>query len=163
MELSDEQRRDLSFVSHTAIIEAAPARVFAIIEDPALVSDLMPRFLQAELVKGPWMMREGERIEMRLHFWGRQLDWQLEVTEYVRGERIVHRLEAGPLPEFEHRQLVQTTETGGTRLVDLVQYRVRFGLLGRLFDRVVLRTDVERILVHRAARLRQMLAAGAPD
>ena len=147
----------LTHLSRAELLVGAPARVFAILEDPALAADLYPAFLQARLVAGPWMMREGERVKLELTFWGVAFPWHLAVEDYERGERFVHRMVKGPLRSFSHRHLVQPAEGGQTRVVDLVSYDVGYGLLGRAFDRVVLKRDLEQALVHRNRRLAQML------
>ena len=158
MDLSQENRaRGLSYVSRAEVVAARPDRVFAVLEDPALLADLTPAFLAPRLVRGPWLMRAGERIEMEMSYWGFDFEWRLEVVAYARGSEITHRLVAGPLPFFEHRQLVQPAGEGETRLVDLISYRVGYGLAGRLFDRLVLKSDLEHALIHRNQRLRQLL------
>ena len=42
MELPEDQR--LSFISRTGVVEAPPERVFAVLEDPPLLADLLPDF-----------------------------------------------------------------------------------------------------------------------
>jgi len=60
---------------------------------------------------------------------------------------------SGPLKDMRHvHQFL--TERGGTLMVDTFEYRLAFGLFGRVADRVAVERHLRRLLTERAAYLK---------
>jgi ligand-binding SRPBCC domain-containing protein len=136
---------------------AAPReRVFAVLEDPRLADRLHPPFLRVEVVSAPWMPRAGASASLRLTYRGASFDLVTEIAEYRRGALFLERQRSGPFARWEHAVHLED-DAGGTRVTEVLAYEVALGLLGRLFDRLALKRDLEEVLASRSERLRALL------
>jgi ligand-binding SRPBCC domain-containing protein len=74
----------------------------------------------------------------------------------------VDEQESGPFKSWRHEHEFRQLENGTTGLTDRVTYAVRFGVLGRLADRLFVRRQIDAMFRHRHAVLPRLLADPAP-
>jgi ligand-binding SRPBCC domain-containing protein len=65
--------------------------------------------------------------------------------ELERPHRFVDQQTRGPFRSFHHEHLFELTE-GGTRMVDKIRFDAPLGLLGRLVERLVLASYLQRLI-----------------
>ena len=157
----------------TGLVRAAPDRVFAVLEDPKLGDSLLPPFLRLAVVSSPWMPRPGDRTRLEASYRGSSFAIETELAEYRRGSFLLERQtgDRGPFVSLEHaihveREVAPADPADGTpdeaisRVTEILAYDVSLGILGRLFDRLVLHRDLETALETRLTRLRALLERG---
>ena len=125
-------------------------QVFAFFSDPANLEALTPPWLAFEvLTPAPLPRGEGAVFDYRIRVRGLPIRWRTLIESFVPGERFVDRQIAGPYALWHHTHRFEDRPGGGTRMTDLVRYRLGWGPLGRLVALLWVRRDVERIFAYR--------------
>jgi hypothetical protein len=131
-------------------VPAPRSAVFPFFEDPSNLEALTPPWLRFRiLTPAPLPRGEGAVFDYRLEVRGLPLRWRTLIEAFEPGRRFVDRQIAGPYALWHHTHRFEDLPDGGTRLVDLVRYRVGWGLLGRLAHRLWVRRDLERVFAYR--------------
>jgi ligand-binding SRPBCC domain-containing protein len=134
-----------------------PAAVFAFFADAGNLEAITPPLLRFRVVTSPpIVMGPGTLIRYRLRVHGVPLGWLTEITRWEPPHLFVDEQRRGPYALWEH---IHTFEADGDETImrDVVRYRIGFGPLGMLANRLVVRRDVERIFDYRAERVAQLL------
>jgi ligand-binding SRPBCC domain-containing protein len=134
-------------------LEAAPEAVYAFHEDPRNITRISPRSLVVERVECTVPASAGDRFRLRIRQFGLPLDWTGIWEEAVGPERLVDGAVVSPFRHWRHSHLFRR-DGEGTVMTDRVEYAVRFGPLGRLLDRTLLRLVFLAMFAarHRATR-----------
>jgi ligand-binding SRPBCC domain-containing protein len=90
---------------------------------------------------------------------GQRLRLMSKVTQFDAPRSFEDEQIAGPFESFWHRHEF-SAENGVTVMTDLVRYRVPFGLIGSLVERVLLDRYLRGLLERRAAHLRALAESG---
>lgn len=144
------------------LIEASAEEAFAFIVDPANMAGVFPPEVEAEIVCAPDRLLPGMELEVRFARFGLSSNLVVRIEEIEPSWRFVYRQISGPLRAWEHVQLVEPHDRASARLTDVVSFRLPFGILGSLFDDLVARRDVERLLRARQERIALALAGARP-
>jgi len=128
-----------------------------------------PRNLEA--ITPPWLRfriqhesapAPGEGVEytygLLLH--GLPIRWKSRITDWQPGEQFVDIQLKGPYARWHHLHTFEDVP-GGTRIVDEVTYRLRFGWLGQLVAGRWVENDVRKIFDYRKQRIMDLLAGSA--
>ncbi|MBA2522945.1 MAG: SRPBCC family protein [Solirubrobacterales bacterium] len=112
---------------------------------------------------GPIEMGVGTLIRYRLRVRGIPVSWLTRIEEWEPPVRFVDRQVRGPYALWHHTHTFEPTgnvgEDGeGTLMTDVVRYRQRFGPLGAIAERLVVRRDLERIFDFRRDSIPKLLA-----
>ncbi len=95
----------------------------------------------------------GQIIEYKISpFSGFSLPWVTEITHLKETEFFVDEQRFGPYEFWHHRHQFKSVE-GGVLMKDLLHYRLPFGVVGKLVDRLVVKKKVMSIFQHRFSRL----------
>ncbi|ACT92332.1 SRPBCC family protein [Dyadobacter fermentans] len=79
---------------------------------------------------------------------GIPLKWCTEITHVVDKQYFVDEQRFGPYA-FWHHQHRFTEQNGGVLMEDILHYKVPFGVLGNLVDRMIVNREVNAIFVYR--------------
>jgi hypothetical protein len=124
------------------------------------------------LITPPWMhfemrsplpieMGRGAQIDYRIRLLGLPMAWRTRITEWKRGERFVDIQERGPYAMWEHTH--EFRERGsGVLMTDRVDYRLPFGVIGRVTRALAVRATLSAIFDFRYRRV-QEIYADKPD
>ena len=77
----------------------------------------------------------------------------LRVEELTTNERFAYRQVSGVFKSWQHVQTVREHDAKTTLLTDFVDFKLPLGILGAIFDDLVIRKDMQRILNARLARI----------
>lgn len=110
------------------------------------------------LTPGPIAMSEGLRIDYRLRLQGVPFRWRSRITEWDPPHAFTDLQEKGPYLYWEHRHRFEA-EDGGTRLCDVVDYRVPFGPLVHGW---LVKPQLRRIFTYRGHVIAQRFGPGSP-
>lgn len=135
-----------------------PATVFEFFADARNLEAITPPLLRFRVVTpDPIVMGRGTLIRYRLRVRRVPVSWVTEITAWEPPHRFVDEQLTGPYALWEH---THSFESDGEETImrDVVRYRIGFGALGLLADRMLVRRDLEAIFDHRAERVRELLS-----
>lgn len=82
--------------------------------------------------------------------------WKVRITEYVPPTRMSDEQVSGPFAYWKQIRQLRIVD-GGTELVDIVEYRPPFGILGRIANALVIRRQIEEMFAYRQATTKRIL------
>jgi ligand-binding SRPBCC domain-containing protein len=127
--------------------------VFAFFSNAGNLEEITPRFLGFRiLTPGPIHMAAGTRIRYRLSLHGAPVKWTTEIRRWDPPRGFVDVQLSGPYELWHHTHRFEALN-GGTRMTDVVRYRLPFGWIGRAMNALKVRRDVERIFDYRNQRI----------
>ena len=129
---------------------------FAFFSRPENLEEITPPLLRFHIVRADRELHEGSRIEYQLRVRGVPMRWVSEITEWKPPYRFVDTQLRGPYALWRHQHTF-TTERGGTRIGDEVEYAMPLGIAGVIAHALVVRRDVESIFDYRQRRLAELL------
>ena len=142
-------------------LPGTPEAVFEFFADARNLEALTPPLLRFRVVTPePIAMGRGTLIRYELRVRRVPVNWLTEITAWEPPHRFVDEQIRGPYALWHHTHTFEALPDGGTLMRDVVRYRIGFGPLGALANRLVVRRDVEAIFDFRAQRIPALLAGG---
>jgi ligand-binding SRPBCC domain-containing protein len=130
--------------------------VFAFFADAHNLEEITPPWLGFRtLTPGPIAMAAGTQIRYQLKVHGVPVSWITEIRRWDPPSRFVDVQLSGPYTLWHHTHKFEAHH-GGTRMIDMVRYRLPFGPFGRLVNALFVRRDVERIFDYRNRRIAEI-------
>jgi hypothetical protein len=140
-------------------LEAPVSEVFPFFQDPRNLAEITPKWMSFEVVHiDDGGMRAGFKIAYRIKWMGVSLRWITRIKEYDPPHRFLDVQAKGPYKVWRHEHTFEETASG-TRMRDLVQYELPFGILGDVAHRLIVRRQLRRIFDYRARRIAKLFAA----
>jgi ligand-binding SRPBCC domain-containing protein len=145
---------------HTSMSLPLPREtVFAFFAEATNLQRITPPELGFEMVTPhPIHLREGTRIEYRLHLFGISFAWQSEIQRCYPPEEFVDVQLRGPYKCWMHTHRFRE-EDGATIIEDEVQYALPYWPFGELAYPLV-RLQLGRIFRYRQQAIRRYLVDG---
>jgi ligand-binding SRPBCC domain-containing protein len=133
---------------------------FAFFSDVSNLEALTPPWLRFRiLTPQPIALGAGALIDYRLALHRVPLRWRTRIERWEPGYCFVDGQVDGPFACWEHTHVLEE-RTGGTLILDRVEYRMPLRVLGRLAHALVVGRDLERIFDHRRDAIARMLGGG---
>ncbi len=135
------------------MIERSLGEVFPFFERPENLAAITPRWLAFSiLTPSPVPMHVDARIDYRLSLFGIPFRWRTRIERHETGRGFVDVQGSGPFALWRHTHQFEAVP-GGTRVVDVVEFRAPLGHLGSLAHAAFLDSLVRRIFTHRRGRI----------
>lgn len=119
--------------------------------DPSNLKEITPahmRFVVMSSHQGD-RMYAGQIIRYIVRpLFGIPLKWCTEITQVADRQYFVDEQRFGPYA-FWHHQHRFTEQNGGVLMEDILHYKVPFGILGSLVDRMIVNREVNSIFAYR--------------
>ncbi|MEO5940181.1 MAG: SRPBCC family protein, partial [Candidatus Limnocylindrales bacterium] len=137
--------------------------VFDFFSRPENLGRITPASMGFEFLTDDREMRADLVIRYRIRpLLGIPMTWTTKITGYEPPFRFQDTQLSGPYARWEHTHTFESVP-GGTLVHDEIAYAVPFGPLGDVANKLVVRTELERIFRHRAETIRTVFApAGEP-
>lgn len=90
----------------------------------------------------------GQSVTWRAKHFGVWQELTAKITDFESPHRFVDEMVEGAFAHFHHEHKFQPTEEG-TLMTDTFTYSVPYGLLGKLFDMLILKRYMRRFLTRR--------------
>jgi ligand-binding SRPBCC domain-containing protein len=136
--------------------------VFNFFSDAANLRTLTPPWLGFRiLTTSPIRIRAGTRIRYQLAWHGIPVSWKTEIRRWEPPFRFIDVQSARPYRLWHHTHRFQA-RAGGTRMTDVVRYRLPLGIIGRAVHSLKVRRDVERIFEYRFQRITELFTGPGP-
>ena len=131
--------------------------VFEFFSKAENLEKLTPPWLKFSIVTPPPIrMRQGLTIEYRIRVRGLSLAWLTEIERWNPPFEFIDVQLKGPYKMWRHTHHFSES-AGGTTIVDVVNYALPFGPLGRFLHWLQIRRDLDRIFDYRERRVRELL------
>ena len=146
------------------ILDVPVGEAFAFFSRAENLEAITPPLLRFRITTpGQIEMGVGALIRYRLRLHGIRVSWLTRIEEWDPPHGFVDRQVRGPFALWHHTHTFAPAGADGTHtlMVDLVRYGQRFGSLGALAERVLVRRDLDRIFDFRRDSIPELLAAGA--
>lgn len=133
--------------------------VFRFFSVPDNLSAITPPFLHFKIlsVSTP-NIEKDTRIRYQLSLHGIPINWKTLIKEWDEGNEFVDFQLSGPYKYWHHRHVFIPREQG-TLIIDRVDYRLPFGVLGDLLAGWYVKRDVSQIFAYRRQAIKRLLAA----
>ena len=143
------------------IVSASPAETFRFFEDPQNLARLTPPALNFQIVKIDGLpMATGTTIEYRIRLLGRTQRWRSLIVDYEQGHRFVDIQTSGPYSYWRHEHRFEEAD-GKTRMSDRVEYRLPYGRLGAIAQRVLVARQLRQIFDYRSRAIQSIFGESA--
>jgi len=83
---------------------------------------------------------------------GIKINWVTEITHVKNLEYFVDEQRFGPYSFWHHKHFIKEIK-GGVEMVDILDYALPFGILGRIFHPVIVRPKLNEIFNYRREKL----------
>jgi ligand-binding SRPBCC domain-containing protein len=131
--------------------------LFQFFSDARNLESLTPPWLRFHILTPPPIeMRKGTKIEYQLRVRGIPLKWLSEIERWDPPFEFVDVQIRGPYRFWRHTHRF-FEGPGGARMLDIVEYALPFGPLGRLVQRLQVAHDLSKIFDYREQRVREIL------
>jgi ligand-binding SRPBCC domain-containing protein len=133
----------------TQIIPKPRSEVFSIFADAHNLERITPGFLAFKiLTPGPIEIETGTIIDYSLRLYGVSLKWKTRIEVFEPETRFVDIQLEGPYRYWHHLHEFEEVEQG-TRMRDVVDYKLPFGFLGTVARSLFVRWSLDRIFRYR--------------
>ena len=134
--------------------------------------DFFSRAENLEQITPPWLrfrivtplpinMTAGATIEYALKVRGVPLHWLTEIQIWDPPYAFVDVQTKGPYKRWRHTHQFRP-DSGGTAILDVVEYELPLGILGDVVHRVQVARDLEKIFDYRTQRVKDLLSGSGP-
>ena len=101
-------------------------------------------------------MYEGQKISYTVKpLFGFSLLWTTEIKSVKEKKEFVDTQLVGPYKIWHHRHLFKETDHG-VEMIDVVHYKLPFGMLGKLIEKLVVRKKVNKIFDYRDRQIKRI-------
>ncbi len=114
------------------------------------------------MTPGPIRIAAGTKLRYRLSVHGLPVRWTTEIRRWEPPFRFIDVQLSGPYRLWHHTHRFEA-HNGGTRMTDIVRYRLPFGLLGVAVHTLKVRRDIEQIFDYRFLRINELFAGARPN
>lgn len=103
-------------------------------------------------------MYQGMIIQYKITpFLGIKLDWVTEITHTVEGSYFIDEQRFGPYALWHHQHHFEPVD-GGVQMEDILHYKVPYGPIGTLANRIFVAQKIESIFQYRYQAIEQLFA-----
>ena len=150
----NHMHRSLYRLTASQVLPLPRAEAFVFFEDPRNLFDITPDWLRFTMRDREQMagMFEGAEFDYTIRWFGIPLPWKSRIGDYRPPERFTDIQVAGPYRSWSHQHVFEE-HGGGTRMTDIVTYRLPLGPLGSIAHRLAVRKQLENIFRYRAVRV----------
>jgi ligand-binding SRPBCC domain-containing protein len=147
------------FLERTQLIERPLADTFAFFSDAFNLEKITPPFLKFRiLTPAPIRMAAGTLIDYRLSLCGVPFRWRTVIETWEPGRGFVDRQLRGPYALWRHTHTFTAAGPNRTLMRDRVEYRIPFGIVGRLTQALLIGRMLTKIFDYRAETTARLLA-----
>ncbi len=132
------------------------SEVFEFFSDAFNLELLTPKFLNFRILTPPPInIKEGTIIQYKISLFGVPMKWKTEIEKFEPENLFVDNQVKGPYSLWHHTHIFEETENG-TLMTDIVNYRLPFGILGRIAHTIFVRRTLKKIFAHRQQEISQL-------
>ncbi|MEY6430818.1 SRPBCC family protein [Thioalkalicoccus limnaeus] len=123
---------------------------------------ITPAFMSFDIqsFSGPRSLHGGQIITYKVKpFFGIPFSWVTEVTHAEEPHFFVDEQRFGPFLFWHHKHYLEETPDGNVVMIDSVHYKVFYGFVGSLLDRLIVQQRLDLIFDYRTRVIAEMFGA----
>ncbi len=130
------------------------SKAWEFLSDPKNLKVITPDHMGFTILSGADRpMFQGQIIQYIVKpFPGYSTKWVTEITHIKDGEYFVDEQRFGPYSLWHHKHFLKEIE-GGVEMEDIIDYKIPFGVLGRLAQPILVKKQLQQIFDYREAKL----------
>lgn len=127
------------------------------LSDPANLKLITPEYMGFNILSGAdRKMFAGQIIQYIVTpVLGIKTNWVTEITHVIDQEYFVDEQRFGPYALWHHKHFLKEVE-GGVEMEDIVDYKIPFGILGRLVHPFLVKPKLNEIFDYREKKLKEL-------
>lgn len=132
-------------------------KAWEFLSNPKNLKDITPPYMGFNIISGhERKMYQGQIIQyiltpvLKIPF-----RWVTEITHVVEGEYFVDEQRFGPFVFWHHKHFIQLSENGVV-MKDIVDYKLPFGVIGKLVHFLFIKKRVNQIFDFRKKKLERL-------
>ena len=132
-------------------------KAWEFLSDPRNLKTITPDYMGFEIISGADRpMFEGQIIQYIVTpVAGIKTKWVTEITHVKEGEYFVDEQRFGPYALWHHKHFIKPIE-GGVEMEDVIDYKLPFGILGRLAHPILVKSKLKEIFDYRTNKLNDL-------
>ena len=134
--------------------------------EPGNLKRITPGFMGFDItsISGPRELHAGQIITYKVRpFLGIPFNWVTEITHAREPYFFVDEQRLGPFLFWHHKHYLEETPEGNVVMVDSVHYKVFYGLLGKIINRLVVARRLKYIFDYRTRVIGEMFGVVNED
>lgn len=140
------------------LIKSDLATVWDFISSPKNLSKITPEYMGFAILNdvGIDKMYAGQIIEYYVKpIAGIKMHWVTEITHVEDKVYFVDEQRFGPYALWHHKHFIKEV-AGGIEMIDIVHYKVPFGILGKLVNALVIKKQLKTIFDFRFKKINEL-------
>lgn len=127
------------------------------LSNPNNLSEITPKYMNFKILSGAERsIYPGQIIQYKVSpILGLNLKWVTEITHVLDKEYFVDEQRFGPYSLWHHKHFIKEID-GGIEMVDIVDYKLPFGILGQLAHPIFVKNKLKQIFEFRENKLNQL-------
>jgi ligand-binding SRPBCC domain-containing protein len=127
------------------------------LSSPKNLKTITPKYMSFDIISGDERpMFAGQIIQYIVTpILGIKTNWVTEITHVVDKQYFVDEQRFGPYALWHHKHFIKAVK-GGVEMEDIIDYKVPFGFLGRLFHPLLVKPKLTEIFEYRQKKLIEM-------
>lgn len=124
------------------------------LSDPRNLKVITPEYMGFDIISGGDRgIYAGQLIQYIVTpLFGIKTKWVTEITHVVEGKYFVDEQRFGPYALWHHTHFLREID-GGVEMEDIVNYKLPFGILGRMVHPFLVKPKLDEIFAHRQKTL----------
>jgi ligand-binding SRPBCC domain-containing protein len=149
----------MAVFEHEQTLPCDVERVFDFLTRPANVARLALPENELTFLSAPEILAAGVEVEFEIRAYGQRQSIVHEIIEVERPRRVLERMLHGPLEDWEHEHLFESSPAGA-RVVDRISFQPPRGMIGLLLTEQRILASLERGFAHQRRLLEEFVARG---
>ena len=127
------------------------------LSNPKNLAEITPKYMNFKILSGAERsIYAGQIIQYKVTpVFGITLKWVTEITHVKENEYFVDEQRFGPYSLWHHKHFIKEID-GGIEMVDIVDYKLPFGILGQLAHPIFVKNKLKQIFEFRENKLNQL-------
>ena len=149
----------MAVFEHEQTLPCDVERVFDFLTRPANVARLALPENELTFLSAPEILAAGVEVEFEIRAYGQRQSIVHEIIEVERPRRVLERMLHGPLEDWEHEHLFESSPDGA-RVIDRITFLPPRGMIGLLLTEQRILASLERGFAHQRLLLEEFVARG---
>ncbi len=139
------------------ILPVSQQEAWEFLSNPSNLKVITPDHMGFDILSGADRgIFPGQIIHCKVSpFSGYTTKWITEITHVKDGEYFVDEQRFGPYSLWHHKHFLKSVE-GGVEMEDIIDYKLPFGLLGRIIHPLLIKKQLLRIFSYREQKLTKL-------